>query len=379
MSLLRLFPAVGLVGSRQVGKTTFVREGLPPDPGGREDVYVDLENPRDAAMLQDPLDYLERRSDKRIIIDEVQLRPDLFSVLRPVIDADRRPGRFVLLGSASPSLIRGASESLAGRIGYIELTPLTRAETQDYDELAPAHWLRGGYPSSLLASSAEDSELWRLNYLEAYITRELPLLAPVLLPNVMRTLLSMLAGQQGDLVNFSALSRAIGVLQATVKSYLKILEQSYLLRVLPPYAVDVRKRLVKAPKIYIRDSGLLHALLGIDDEDQLTSSVAVGGSWEGYAVEQIISSLSSRVRAYFYRTHAGAELDLVLEGRRGRLAVVEVKRSSAPKLSRGFYNARTDLGPELSLVVAPVSESYSLGDGVEVVSLGMAQELLEGW
>ena len=377
--LAGIFPAVGIIGPRQVGKTTLVRE-LTDLGDGRESIYLDLEAPRDRARLErDAFAFLEERAGYRVVIDEVQVMPELFSVLRPVIDADRRPGRFLLLGSASPQLIRGANESLAGRIGYHELTPLTLGELNAYPDLERRHWLRGGYPLSLLLDDDEASDLWRASYLETYVTRELPRLGVVGEPGNLRTLLQMLSGQQGELLNYSSLARSVGATQKTVKSYVELLDEAFLLRRLPPFHVNVRKRLVKAPKAYVRDSGLLHALLGVDETLQLTAHPAVGASWEGYVVEQVVSSLGPRVRAYFYRTHAGAEMDLVLVGRAGRIACLEVKRSSAPTLTKGFHHARADLGPSMTLVVAPVGEAYALGDGVEAVGVAEAIERLRGW
>lgn len=376
--LLRIFPAVGIVGPRQVGKTTLVRHQLDEVlHDGYE--YVDLENPRDRIKLSDPLDYFERRADRCILVDEIQLMPQLFSVLRPIIDADRRPGRFILLGSASPQLIRGASESLAGRIGYTELRPITANEIANDKVLQAKHWIRGGYPQALLLEDTDASELWRINYLESYVTRELPQLGSVGEPAVLRRLLQMIAGAQGDLANHSSFARALGVTQRTVKSYLDLLEQSFLIRQLPGFHVNVKKRLVKAPKLYIRDTGLLHAQLGITSEIQLTASLAVGGSWEGYVIEQLIAIQRPQTTAYFYRTHAGAEVDLVLEGRQGQLACVEIKRSTEPKLTRGFYTAIEDLGPTKTLVVAPVKEAFSLSKGVVAMPLSKALEELADW
>lgn len=374
--MLASFPAVGIIGPRQAGKTTFVRRQLLE--GRRDVVELDLEDPRDRAKLSDPIDYLERRADQTVVLDEVQLMPELFSVLRPLIDANRRPGRFILLGSASPGLIRGASESLAGRIAYAELTPLVLPELRD-QALRDAHWLRGGYPDSLLSPTAAGSEDWRANYLETYITKELPSLGNVGNAGVLRRMLSMIAGQQGELVNRANFARALGVSEGTVRNHFDLVEQSFIVRVLPPYFVDVKKRLVKAPKAYIRDSGLLHFLAGVEDENQLRASVTGGGSWEGYVIEQLLSVVSPYTKAYFYRTHAGAEIDLVLVGRRGRIAAVEVKLSSSPTLARGFHTAREDLGPELTIVVANVTERYGLGNGVEAMDLSSALDVLADW
>ena len=374
--LLASFPALGIIGPRQAGKTTFARHQLLDE---RADVILlDLEDPRDRAKLSDPIDFFERRAARTIILDEVQLMPELFSILRPLIDADRRPGRFILLGSASPELIRGASESLAGRIAYAELTPLALPELRERG-LRELHWLRGGYPPSLLAPTATGSEDWRANYLETYITKELPSLGSVGNASALRRMLSMIAGQQGELVNRANFARALGISESTVRGYFVLLEQSFIVQILPPYYVNVKKRLVKAPKAYIRDSGLLHFLAGIEDENQLRASVTGGGSWEGYVIQQLLSVVSPYTKAYFYRTHAGAEIDLILVGRRGRIAAVEIKLSSSPVLARGFHTAREDLGPEVTIVVANVTERYGLGNGVEAMDLNAALAVLEGW
>ncbi len=370
------FPAVGIVGPRQCGKSTLVRDLL---FGDRDDVRVlDLERPRDLSRLERAEDYLESLGALTVVLDEVQVRPELFAVLRPLIDADRRPGRFVLLGSASPELVRGANESLAGRITYYELTPLRLTELPT--TVSPQrHWVRGGYPESLFAVEDEGSLAWRDGYLETYVTKDLPAVYPLEQPAVMRRLLRMLAGQHGELLNLSNIARALGVAQPTVRRYVDLLTSSFLVRQLPPYAVNVKKRLVKSPKAYLRDSGLLHALLDIETVGALRDSVAIGASFEGYVVEEIASVVSPRARLYFYRTHSGNEVDLVVIGRSGRMACVEVKVGSAPVLTRGFYSALDDLGPEVTYVVAQVDEPYPKGDRVEVVPLGVVLERLRGW
>lgn len=373
---LAAFPVVGIVGPRQVGKTTLVREQL----FAVDDAvtYLDLENPRDLLRLDEGYDFLESRAAQTVVIDEVQVRPELFTRLRPLVDADRRPGRFVLLGSASPTLIRGASESLAGRVSYCELSPLTLDELPD-ERVRARHWLRGGYPAALLTPDDEGSFDWRVDYLETYITRELPALGAVGQVDTLRRLCRMLAAQQGELLNQSTLARSLGTSQPTVRAYVDLLERSFLVRRLRPYAVSVRKRLVKSPKVYVRDSGLLHALARVETAAQLRDDIAVGASWEGYVVEQIANVVSPRAEVYFYRTQAGAEIDLVIIGRRGRMACVEVKLSSAPKLTRGFYNALEDLGPERTFVVATVAEPFRLAAGVEVCTLTRALDELAGW
>ncbi len=275
-------------------------------------------------------------------------------------------------------MIKGASDSLAGRIGYVELTPLLRTEIEDASA-REFHWLRGEYPGSLLASSDSASEDWRANYLEAYITKELPRLGTSGNVGALRRLFSMLAGQESELVNRANYARALGVSEPTVRTYLDLLEQSFLIRLLPPYHQNTKKRLVKAPKSYIRDTGLLHLQAGIETEGQLRSSIIGGASWEGYVIEQIAGIVSNYARLYFYRTHTGAEMDLVIVGRRGKIACVEIKLSSAPTLTKGFHVAREDIGPERTIVVASVKTRFALAQGIEVMSLDDALGELQGW
>jgi len=375
--LLGLFPAVGIVGPRQVGKSTLVRELL--FVRGEATTYLDLERRADRALLTEPERYLSVAAQtSTVVIDEVQTMPELFTALRPIIDANRSPGKFVLLGSASPALLRGASDSLAGRISYAELTPLTLPELAgkySWEE----HWLRGGYPLSLLPKDAEASVEWRDAYLATYISRELPQLGSVAEIDVMGKLLSMLAAQTGDLLNLSNLARSLGVSQPTVRRYVELLERSYIIRLLRPLHANVRKRLVKSPKVYIRDSGLLHAMLGVDTLEQLFRHPRVGASFEGYVIEQLINATQPRTEVYFYRTQAGSEMDLVLRNRSGRFACLEVKFSDAPTLSRGFYNARIDLGPERSYVVAPVERPSEREGPILVTHIFDALAKLSDW
>lgn len=274
--------------------------------------------------------------------------------------------------------MRGASESLAGRITYHELTPLRLTELPENFGQG-AHWIRGGYPESLFAPDEEASLGWRDSYLETYVTKDLPAVYPLEQPAVLRRLLRMLAGQHGELLNLSNLARALGVAQPTVRRYVDLLTGSFLLRQLPPYSVNVKKRLVKSAKAYLRDSGLLHALLDVESKSALRDSVAIGASFEGYVIEEIAAVVSPRARLHFYRTHSGNEVDLVVIGRSGRMACVEIKVGSAPVLTRGFYSALEDLGPEVTYVVAQVEEGYPKGERVEVVPLGVALERLRGW
>ena len=312
------------------------------------------------------------------MIDEIQLKPELFRLLRPLVDENRNPGRYVILGSASPDLIRDANESLAGRVKYIELAPIGLTELPEQIS-ASTHWLAGGYPNALFASDQEESYDWRESYLYTYITRELPALGSVGQPDTLRRLLSMLAAQQGELMNQSAYARSLGISQPSVRSYLDLLTQAFLITQLQPYHINIKKRLVKTPKVYVRDSGLLHVLNRIENEGQLRENILVGASWEGYVIEQIRGVVSPRAELFFYRTAAGAEMDLVIIGRQGRIACVEIKFSSSPALTKGFYIAQADISPEVTYVVAPVTERYSRKGDIEVLTLPDVLEELNGW
>ena len=361
-------PAVALLGPRQVGKTTLalaLGKHLPA-------VYLDLESAADRARLAEPELYLPQHEDKLVILDEIQRVPQLFQSLRGLIDAGRRrgrrSGRFLLLGSASIDLLKQSSESLAGRIRYLELAPLDAAEAgaQRLDAL----WLRGGFPESLLARSDAASLRWRTDFIRTYLERDIPQLGPRIPAETLRRLWTMLAHQQGSLLNAATLARALAVDGKTVASYLDLLTDLLLVRRLPPWHRNAGKRLVKSPKVYVRDCGLVHALLGIGDRDALLSHPVAGGSWEGLAIESLIVAAPPGSEAWFYRTAAGAEIDLVLKlpGHRKPWAI-EIKRSLAPKLDRGFHFACDDIGPELRFVVYGGAERFPAAEGVEAIPL----------
>lgn len=359
---LRLFPAVALVGARQVGKTTLARAVCEELPG--QAVYLDLERPSDLAKLQEPELYLEAHRDALVILDEDQRRPDLFPLLRALIDADRRPGRFLLLGSASPALTRQAAESLAGRIVTLELTPFLLAELATDSEAIRRLWVRGGYAQSYLAASEPDSYAWRESFIQTHLERDIPGLGLRLAPTALRRFWTMIAHSHGQLWNANKLAASLGLSAPTVRHYLDVLQDTFMLRELAPWHVNVRKRLVKSPKVYVRDSGLLHALLGLPHFDALAAHPVLGASWEGWAVEQILSRLPTGWSSGFYRTSAGAEIDLVLvpPGDKPLLAV-EVKYSSDPHPAPGFRQACEDLGVARAFVVYPGAEVYPLGHG----------------
>lgn len=361
-------PAVALLGPRQVGKTTLALEVAKSRPS----IYLDLESETDRAKLAEPEQYLAQHADKLVILDEVHRAPELFRSLRGLIDAGRRrgqgKGRFLVLGSASIDLLKQSSESLAGRIRYLELATLDAGEV-GRDRLE-ALWLRGGFPESLLADSDAASLRWRVDFIRTYLERDIPQLGPRIPAETLRRLWTMLAHQQGGLLNAAALARALAVDGKTIASYLDLLVDLLLVRRLAPWHGNVRKRLVKAPKVYVRDCGLVHALLGIEGREGLLAHPVAGGSWEGLAVESLIASAPGGTEAYFFRSSGGAEIDLLLKrpGERKPWAI-EIKRGLAPKVERGFHSACEAVKPLQRRVVYGGVERFPIAEGVEAVSL----------
>ncbi|MBF0290131.1 MAG: ATP-binding protein [SAR324 cluster bacterium] len=362
-SLLQTFPAVAIVGPRQVGKTTLAQ--VIANESDKTSIYLDLDSPEDFIKLQEPELYLRREADKLVILDEIQQRPNLFPILRSLIDAHRQPGRFLLLGSASPELLKQSAESLAGRIIYMELAPLDYKETLDEEKL----WFRGGFPLAFLAPSEESAREWLRAFLEAYLHRDLPNFGIRIPPLQLRQFWEMLAHLHGQLWNGSKLAANFGLSVPTMKRYLSILESTYLVRQLYPYSANVKKRLVKTPKVFVRDSGILHTLLRIPSIDHLFSHPILGASYEGWIIEQICANLPSEaIQPYFYRTHAGGEIDLLLDTGIQTIAI-EIRRSLSPKPTRGFFEAIQDLHCEKGFVVYPGKESYPIHERVEAISL----------
>jgi len=361
-------PVVALLGPRQVGKTTLALEIAKAQPS----VYLDLESEADRAKLSEPELYLPQHEDKLVILDEIQRAPQLFRNLRGLIDAGRRrgrgKGRFLVLGSASIDLLKQSSESLAGRLRYLELAPLDAGEAGG--KRLNALWLRGGFPESLLAASDGQSLRWRTDFIRTYLERDIPQLGPRIPAETLRRLWTMLAHQQGGLLNAAVLARALAVDGKTVASYLDLLVDLLLVRRLAPWHGNVRKRLVKSPKVYVRDSGLVHALLGIADREGLLAHPVAGGSWEGLAIESLIAAAPDGTEAYFFRTAAGAEIDLLLKfpGHRKPWAI-EVKRGLAPQIERGFRLACEAVRPERRLVVYGGAARFPLAEGVEALAL----------
>lgn len=371
---LEQFPAVALLGPRQVGKTTLALQLAESIPS----LYLDLEAAADRARLAEPALFLERHADKLVILDEVQRLPGLFAELRGLIDAGRRSGRgvgrFLLLGSASVELIRQSSESLAGRIAFLELPGLSLLELGAGAQVLL--WIRGGFPESVLARSEAGSAEWRRQFLRTYLERDIPQLGPRIPAETLRRFWTMLAHGQGSLWNAAALGRALGVEGKTVTRYLDLLVDLLLVRRLAPLHANVGKRLVRSPKVFVRDSGLVHTMLGLDDGDAVLGHPVAGASWEGFVVETLLAVAPPGCEGWFYRTAAGAELDLVLEWPNQRRWAIEVKRSLSPRLGKGFHQARADLQPERCYVVTPAAAGYPLADGVEVVGLAELAERL---
>ncbi|MBL7775369.1 MAG: ATP-binding protein, partial [Saprospiraceae bacterium] len=348
-------PIVGLIGSRQVGKTTLAKhlqkQILKPT------LYLDLELREDWFKLEDAQAYLSGHQDKCVIIDEIQVRPELFALLRALTDQRREPARFILLGSASPHIVKLNTETLAGRIAYHELSPFSFSEIQALIPME-THWLKGGFPQALLAVNALITRKWLDDFTETFVHRDLARLGFEIPAALLRNMLLMLAHLHGNLLNANALALSLGVSQPTVKKYLELLEGSFLIRRLPPYFSNVGKRLTKSPKLYLRDSGWLHYLLRITDLETLRGNPAIGASWEGYVIEQIIREAPEFSDFYFYRTHHGAEADLVMISPKGKKICIEIKFSTAPAISKGFYQSIEDIGADFRYVITPGGERF---------------------
>ncbi len=361
---LAAFPAVVLLGPRQVGKTTLAR-ALAQEVDA---VYIDLESPRDVLRLSDPLEFFAAHPHQRIVLDEIQRLPALFPILRGVIDEDRRQGRglgrFLLLGSASLDLLQQSAESLAGRAAYLELTPFLVSEVAQSPLAQRELWIRGGYPESFLAANAEASLVWRQNFLATYLEREIPHFGGRLPVTTLRNFWTMLAHEQGTMLNSSRLAQALGLSNTSVIRYLDLFCDLFLLRRLQPWHVNTKKRLVRTPKVYVRDSGLVHALLNLHDYDAVVGHPVAGASWEGQVIENLLASLPLGASAGFYRTSAGAEIDLVLSLPPHERWAVEIKRSSATPPGKGFHIACEDVEPTAKFVVYAQEERFPLPHNV---------------
>jgi hypothetical protein len=372
--VLSQFPAAALVGPRQVGKTTLAKQ-VAAQIGG-DTLYLDLEDPRDDARLFDPLLFFETNAHRCVILDEIQRRKDLFPMLRSAIDSNRRPGRFILLGSGSPELIRDTSESLAGRICYLQLLPLSYPEVRTTIGLHE-HWLRGGFPLSLLAIGSKQSMRWRQSFIQTYIERDLPMLGLPLTPADSRKLLRMLAHVHGQLLNYANLSKSLGVTAPSVRSYVDFLEHAFIVTRLEPYHSNNGKRLTRSPKIYMQDTGILHALNGIQELNDLFGHPAAGASWEGYVIRQLTARLPDHLTACYYRSQHGAELDLLIMDGKHPLVGFEIKLSTAPTVSRGVYEAMSHTGLQEVMVVSMIADSFPLKREIQAVSVDAALKRLQ--
>jgi len=360
------FPVVGIVGPRQCGKTTLAKKLM--KSSSRQFVYIDCEHPRDLAKLSDPALFLENNIDKCVVIDEVQMKPELFPILRSMIDIKREPGRYIVLGSASPDLIRDSSESLAGRISYKQLSPFNILEISNKIGLND-HWYRGGFPDALLQEDNEVRNEWFVNFIKNYVERDLPFLGLGLSPNAISRFWRMLATVHGSLLNKSNLSKSLEMSYPTISRYLDFMEEAFLITQLLPYHVNLKKRLVKSPKIYLRDSGILHYQLSIQSFDELQGHFMLGVSWEGYIIEQIKQVLGTGNEMFFYRTHEGTEIDLVITRNNKPLFGVEIKYTSSPSVTKSMKIAIDDLKTEKNFIIIPSTEQFYLRKDIIVCSL----------
>ncbi len=362
--------SVALMGPRQIGKTTIALDVVDSTSA----IYLDLESRLDLEKVRDIRAFYEVNQERLIVLDEVQRIPELFTELRGIIDQERRKGNrsglFLFLGSASIDLLQQSSESLAGRISYLELYPIDVLEyALESAQQVNTLWLRGGFPESLLASSDRDSLEWRQDFIRTYLERDIPQLGPRIPATTLQRFWTMLAHNQGSVFNASHLARSLDVSGVTISRYLDLMVDLLLVRRLQPWASNAGKRLVRSPKIYVRDSGITHALMGLETYNNLLAHPVVGGSWEGFVIENIMSVAPARMQPYFYRSAGGAEVDLVLEFADGKKWAVEIKRNSAPHLSKGFHIACEDIQPDRKFVIYSGKDMFPMGDGITAISL----------
>ena len=361
---LTIFPAVAILGARQCGKSTLVKK-MAEDM--TSSLYLDLQDINDLNKLNEPTLFFEANTESIICLDEIQLMPNLFSVLRSEIDRNRRNGKLILLGSASRELIQKTSESLAGRVGFIELAPFSATELNNPAYNIHTHWFRGGFPDSYLAASDANAMIWIENFIRTFIERDIPQLEFQIPSLQLRRFLMLYAHNQGQLLNASKLGETLNLTHPTIKRYVDLLEQTFLMRSLKPFERNIKKRLVKSPKLYIRDTGILHRLLQISDFNNLMGNPVFGSSWESFVIENIISEFPDFFY-YFYRTSSGNEIDLIIETP-SRLFAVECKASTAPNLTKGNWAAIQDIQPDKSFIIAPVSCTYPIAENVLVTNL----------
>lgn len=362
-------PAVALLGARQVGKTTLAKE----ISKNRKAIYLDLEAPEDLLKLSDAANFLSLHSDKLVIIDEIQRAPNIFMILRGLIDKNRIKGRkssqYLLLGSASMDLLRQSSESLAGRISYVDMSGLNSLEIPNKDAEIRKLWLRGGFPDSYLSKTSKLSLEWLENIIRTYLERDVPQAGFRVPAARLRRLWTMLAHLQGENINFSKIASNLEIDGKTVRYYIDILVDLLLVRRLEPWHANVKKRLIKSPRFYIRDSGILHRLLGINDFDDLLSNPVIGKSWEGFVIENICSILPNSVQTYYYLTSSGAEIDLLIKFSSKELWAIEIKKSTAPKINKSYHNSAQDLKVTQKFIVYGGNDEFPIANNTTVISL----------
>jgi predicted AAA+ superfamily ATPase len=362
---LKEVPAIMLFGPRQAGKTTLVKKIAAESSA--EFLYLDMESPSDKNKLDDPELFLTQVEEKTVIVDEVQLIPSLFPVLRTLIDKKRKAGRFLLLGSASPELIQHSSESLAGRVRYRELFPFSLEEVGKRNQ--NTLWLRGGFPEAFLSKNDEQAAAWLKDFIYSYASRDLRALGLSLQERQVTRLMQMLAHQHGQLLNYSSLAKSLGISVPSITKAAFYLEEAMLIRTLQPWHFNTKKRLVKTPKVYIRDTGMLHNLLFLHNFEQLMGHPQVGNSWEGFVIQQILTRLPQNIQPWFYRSQDGSEIDLILSKANGILAALEIKLSDAPKITRGNTEAVKELSPKHSVIITPQADTYPIKGGWMVYGL----------
>jgi uncharacterized protein len=373
-------PCVVLLGPRQVGKTTLAMS-IQNELGSKA-IYLDLENRADRVRIAEPESYLAMHQDKLVILDEIHRAPELFSILRGQIDERRRMGRptghFLILGSAAIELMRQSSESLAGRSVQLEMTPVQPTEISSSNIPLNIAWERGGFPDSLLATDTETSLIWRKAFIRTYLERDIPQFGFRISADTLYRFWTMLAHTQGGILNTQRLAQSLDANWHTVNQYLGLLTDLLLIRQLRPWSANLGKRLVKSPKVYVRDSGLLHSLLGINSIEELLGHPAAGESWEGFVIEALIAAAPEGSRPYYYRTQAGAEIDLVLEFNLSERWAIEIKKSSVPTISKGYQSGVNDIAATRKIVIHQGAESFPMKDGVEALTLGDALNALSG-
>jgi len=363
---LSFFPVVSIIGPRQVGKTTLAKQIM--SESAKQTLYLDLELQSDLFKLNDAELFLSQHSEKLIVIDEVQNKKELYPLLRALVDRTREPGQFLLLGSASPELIRHSSESLAGRIAYHQLHPFDLTEIPDAVSQNDL-WVKGGFPNVLFAKNDELARRWMENFISTYLNRDLLQLGLNASPKIIRNLWTMMAHLNGQLLNVSTISNSLGVTTPTVKRYIDFLEEAFLLKSLYPFSWNMSKRLVKAPKVYLTDTGILHHLSGVTDLINLSGNPIVGNSWESFVVNQLLALKKNQVELYFYRTHQGTEVDLVFTRGLQVIATAEIKYSNSPQLTKGNFLAFDDLNAPMNYVITPSSDDYLFKERIRICSL----------